>query len=137
MLPRTALAAFVLLALPAVPAVAAPPEGVSGRMVLDEVAVGLRKYRKETDEENRIRRLEKLAPTRDVRVAVVLGDVTEVVFTDFPPPIFDAAARLLTEYYIVGAPDESRWVQGHVVHCQGWWEANRADLRRRAKELPQ
>ena len=69
------LAALALLALLAPwPAAAGPPERVSGRMVFDEVAEGLRKYGKETDREKRIRWLRKLAPTGDVRVAVALGD---------------------------------------------------------------
>ena len=53
-------------------AIAGPPEGVSGKMVLDEVADGLRKYRKEKDAVKRLRLLERLATTRDPRVAIVL-----------------------------------------------------------------
>jgi hypothetical protein len=50
-----ALLVFVVLAL-VLPgqAVAGPPEGMSGKMVFDEVADGLRKYRKEEDEEKRM-----------------------------------------------------------------------------------
>jgi hypothetical protein len=46
-------------------ALAGPPEKWSGKIVFDEVADGLRKYRKETDTVKRIKWLEKLAPTRD------------------------------------------------------------------------
>ena len=42
-------------------AVAGPPEGVSGKMVLDEVADGLRQYRKEKDQGKRVKLLERLA----------------------------------------------------------------------------
>jgi hypothetical protein len=71
------LATLALLPLVVVvpwPAVAGPPEGVSGRMVFDEVADGLRKCREEKDPEKRIRWLEKLATTGDPRVCVALWD---------------------------------------------------------------
>ena len=42
-------------------------------MVLDEVADGLRQYRKEANPEKRVGWLKKLAPTRDPRVAVQMA----------------------------------------------------------------
>src|SRR4051794_8005929 len=75
-MPRTTaavlLAALALLTPGTAPA--GPPEGASGKMAFDSVAAGLRKYRKETDEAKRIRWLERLAPSKDPRVAVVLGE---------------------------------------------------------------
>ena len=55
-------------------ALAGPPGGVSGRMTFDEVADGLRKYRKETDEETRLQWLEELGRHQDVRVIVAMGE---------------------------------------------------------------
>src|SRR5262249_60227214 len=68
--------AMPLLALPAAvpPAAAGPPESVSGRMAFDEVADGLRKYRKETDPEKRLAWLQTLGATGDPRVALALVD---------------------------------------------------------------
>jgi hypothetical protein len=81
-MPRKTLAAVlpllaVLVALTAGKTVARPPEGVSGRMVLlpDLVADGLREYRRETDVGRQFEWLDKLASTRDPRVAVALGEV--------------------------------------------------------------
>ena len=77
-MPRTLpVLALLGLLVPGRPALAGPPEGVSGRIVLDEVWDGLRQYRAEKDPERRIRLLEKLAPSRDPRVAVVLGEAME------------------------------------------------------------
>jgi len=73
------IAAVLLLLFALGQAVAGPPEKSSAKMVLDEVADGLRKYRKEQDTEKRIRWLKKLAPTKDPRVAVALGDALDVV----------------------------------------------------------
>ena len=70
-MPRaTFAAAFPLLAVLAVvlalpgKAVAGPPEGVSGKMVLtpDEVADGLRRYRHALDPATRLALMQKLAP---------------------------------------------------------------------------
>jgi hypothetical protein len=71
---RTTYALLPLLALLVLPAqvVAGLPEGASRKTVLDEVEDGLRKYRKEKDEEKRYRLLEKLAPTKDARVAIAI-----------------------------------------------------------------
>jgi hypothetical protein len=67
--------AVLALTLPG-KAVAGPPEGVSGKMVLDEVADGLRKYRHETNLHRRQVWLVKLAPSRDLRVSVALTPLT-------------------------------------------------------------
>ncbi len=75
-MPRAFAAALPLLATLAMlspgKALAGPPQGVSGKMVLDEVSEGLRKYRRETDGKKRIKWLTKLAPSRDPRVKAAL-----------------------------------------------------------------
>jgi len=59
-------------------AVAGPPEAVSGRMVfVDKVAERLSRYRQEKDPEKPIGWPRKLAPSRDLRVAVALGELLE------------------------------------------------------------
>jgi hypothetical protein len=108
-------------------AIAGPPEGVSGKMVLDEVADGLRKYRKEKDAVKRLRLLEKLAPTRDPRVAIVLVEARPSASR------LGQEGILLIDYFIKG----TRFHSGNTVWVDGWWEANEVELRRRAKQLPQ
>jgi hypothetical protein len=137
------LAALALLAPGKV--VAGPPDGPSGRMVLDEVSEGLRKYRKAKDVEKRIDLLWKLAPTCDPRVAVALGEALEKYAKLAASPTDEeeveklgrSADRLLNEYYVPRTrlyhfqtgPGPTYWVED-------WWKANKADLRRRAAQLP-
>ena len=82
-MPRTTLGAVLpllvlALALPG-KAVAGPPEGVSGKMVLvcDEVAAWCRQFRRERDDETRMTLLGRLKRIDDPRVAVVLGRTWE------------------------------------------------------------
>jgi hypothetical protein len=103
---------------------AGPPEVSSGRMVLDEVADGLRRYRRETDPGRRRQLLSQLAPSRDPRVAVALGEV--LASTAFPFP----EVTLLAEFYL---PESNR---GSTDSVWDWWRANEDDLRRRARQLP-
>ena len=122
-----ALAPLALLA-PVPPATAGPPEGPSGRMVLDEVADGLRRYRLEADPARRRAWLRRLAPAGDARVALALGEA----LADADPEYL--AAWLLCEHYVPDAtPAFPSLAQ---VPAAEWWEQNEADLRRRAKELP-
>ena len=112
-------------------AVAGPPEKASGKMVLDEVADGLRKYRKETNPDKRIHRLEQLARTHDPRVAIVLGDLLGCADAGTR---FDAAYIIWRHYNPVELRGPSSIV---IIVARGWWEENEADLRRRANQLPQ
>jgi hypothetical protein len=110
---------------------AGPPDRPLGKMVLDEVADGLRRYRKETDPEKRIEWLEKLAPTRDPRVGVALGE-----YMADAPSGWVAAGDLLERYFLprpVNVTTSQEW----VLEVSLWWQKNKADLRRRAKQLPQ
>jgi hypothetical protein len=125
----TASLALQLLALIGMvsPAIAGPPEAVSGRMEFDEVADGLRKYANEKDREKRTQWLKKLAPTKDPRVAVALIDAlpsgsTTLVEEDL----------ILAEYFIKG----TRFHTGSGYFADEWLRANEADLRRRAAQLP-
>ena len=127
------LAALALLALLAPwPAAAGPPERVSGRMVFDEVADGLRKYHKETDREKRIRWLRKLAPTGDVRVAVALGDA----WGDTDGGLGTIAQNLLAEHYCPKGDEPKSHGAMTWGRVTDWWNKNEADLRRRAQEIP-
>jgi hypothetical protein len=90
------LVALALLALLAPPATAGPPEGVSGRMVPDEVADGLMRHRLETDQAKRRRWLKRLALTTDPRVAIALAEAMS------GPDYF--AASLFCKQYV---PDAS------------------------------
>jgi hypothetical protein len=111
-------------------AVAGLPEGASGKLVFDEVADGLRKYRQETDHDRRVRWLRKLAPTCDVRVAVALTDA----WGDSDGGVGTVAQSLLAEYYCKPRPAT---VADAWAPVTDWWKKNGADLRRRAKQLPQ
>jgi hypothetical protein len=108
-----ALLALVLLGR----AGAGPPEGMSGKMVFDQAADGLQKYRKETETERRIGRLLLLHKVDDVRVAVALGEALS------EPELYPYAACLLVKY-------------GARYDARGWWKENEAGLRRRAAQLP-
>jgi hypothetical protein len=133
-MPRTLLLllfAVLALLLQGRAVFAGPPEGVSGAMTLDEVAEGLRRYRKETDPEKRIRWLEKLAPTRDPRVGVALGET----FGQEPEAVWYCATQLVIRYYFTEPVANPEFDPGPKT--DRWWKQNEADLRRRARELPQ
>jgi hypothetical protein len=131
---RTTFVAIALLAVLATPALAGPQEGASGKMVLDEVADGLRRYHREKNPLLRADWLRRLAPTRDPRVAIVIAH--EAVDPDSPlgERGRQRAAFLLMGYFIPRA----QWVYDtkYSFTAQCWWEKNEADLRRRAQELP-
>jgi hypothetical protein len=135
------LAALALLALLAPwPATAGPPEGVPGRMVLDEVAEGLRKYRQVTDEARRIEWLRRRAPSGDPRVALELWEVFAWVRGRRTAATRAVARDCLAERYATrdGRPlaevAQSEADRGAGV-CS-WWSQNGPDLRHRASELP-
>ena len=98
---------------------------------MDEVGRGLDRFMKEADRQSRFELLQKLAATRDPRVGVVLGEVMiRRVFYDS-----DVAGAALARYYLPPpVPDDAiaAWNT-----AREWWEMHEADLRRRAKELPQ
>jgi hypothetical protein len=134
-MPRKTLATLLpLLAALAVlsprKALAGPPERVSEKMAFDEVADGLRKYRQETDHDRRVRWLRKLAPTCDVRVAVALAEA----WGDSDGGVGTVAQSLLAEHYCKPRPAT---VADAWAPVTDWWKKNGADLRRRAKLLPQ
>jgi hypothetical protein len=127
--PRFALLLIVSLALPSSgSAVAGPPEMISGKMVFDEVADGLRQYRKAKDTKKRIEWLQKLALTHDPRVAVALRECLTG-----KDPISGAAFGLLDRQF-VGCTEHDATCIERVCN---WWEKNGADLCRRAKQFPQ
>jgi hypothetical protein len=105
-------------------AVADAPATASGAMVVDAVAEGLRRYRSETDESRRRALLWKLAPTRDPRVALALGEVLASV--DLPYP----EISLLAELYL---PEAKR---GSTDAVWDWWREHEVELRRIAAGLP-
>jgi hypothetical protein len=125
---RLAVLALPLLALlaPVPPAAAGLPEWPSGRMVLDEVADGLRRYRAARTPEAKVAWLRKLAPTRDPGVALALGEVM-----DNDDDVGFRAFCLLDHYYV---PRLAGFTSGDWAHP--WWWKNEADLCRRANELP-
>ena len=152
-MPRT-IAAAVLLAVLALmlpgKAVAGPPERVSGKMVLapDEVADGLNRFRRERDVYKRVLLLCRLAETKDPRVLVAVGkslsDHSTFLYEQrdfswgFPGQLVTVeesmdrmAASILNMYYPPpGVPKD-------LPALREWWDKNEADLRRRAKQLPQ
>ena len=82
------------LSLPA-KSVARPPEEVSGKLVLDEVADGLMRYRLQKCDDKRIAWLKRLAPSCDPRVKAVLKEAAN----DGSPEVVLAALMLLLEHY--------------------------------------
>ena len=122
---RLAVLAMPLLALlAAVPPVAAGPPGEpSGKMAFDEVCDWLRQYRREQDQARRVQWMRKLGATRDPRVAVALMDAS--LDKANPTKVRLEAIMALKAHF----PDRN-------CSVERWWEANEADLRRRASELP-
>jgi hypothetical protein len=138
-MPRT-FAAVPLLALALslpVPALAGPPEWPSGKLVfVDEVADGLRKYRWEPDPEKRIKWLRRMAPTCDPRIALELGETWTEVRGKQSSAVRDVALDCLADYYVhFRVRPLSQANLGLNVSL--WWYVSEADLRRRAKQLPQ
>jgi hypothetical protein len=132
--PLALLPLLTLVALPArAPAEAGLPDAVSGRMVLDEVTDGLRRYRLAKYPVERARWLEKLAPSRDPRVGVALGEAMEKAAA---AEAFDDARRwatLLLTYY---KPDPIPAPRNPFGTGYVWWHKNQSDLRRQARDLP-
>jgi hypothetical protein len=120
-----ALPALLLLLSLATSLRAAPADApADGRMVLDEVADGLRRYHGTKHEAPRRELLWRLASTRDPRVAVLLGE--GLASSDYP----FHELTLLARFYLpaeMGRSTDAVW---------DWWRAHEADLRRRANELP-
>jgi hypothetical protein len=125
---------LLVLLVPGQVVVAGPPERVSGRMVLDEVADGLRRYRMEKDEEKRAAWLFRLGDCRDARVVVVMGEG----LSDPSEQIQHAATLGILRYadgpdyedHLMGGPNPS------TVWAKKWWRLNEAELRRQAKKPP-
>jgi hypothetical protein len=142
-MPRT-FAGVMLLALGLLSgtAVAGPPEGVSGKMVFgSEVADALCKFRAERNVHARVKWLRNVAAYRDPRVGVALGEVLDIyqairdrtsmsIFCDEE----GNAAELLQHYYM---PPRDRTASAiHIDRAKEWWDDHKADLRRRAAQLP-
>jgi hypothetical protein len=129
-MPRTFAAAVMLATLALLlhgTMRAGPPEGASGKMALDKVADGLRKYRNAATAEQRAVLLYNLAETRDVRVAVALGEALS------DAELGDGAAIMLACCY---RPQPRLLFADAIGESRRWWKANEADLRRRAAQLP-
>jgi hypothetical protein len=119
-----------------------PPERPSARMILDAVPEGLRQYRAAPHEGKRIEWLRRLAPSRDPRVAVELRQVFAFASDKPSVAIRKAAKKCLAARYVIqdgrqlaetGLSSESEW---RPCVC-AWWSKNGADVRCRAKQLPQ
>jgi hypothetical protein len=124
---------FVVLALLSPKeAVAGAPEKVPGAMKFDTVADGLLRYHKETDQAKRIRWLEKLAPTRDPRVAVALGEMMngDQSFGRV------SAAFLMFDHYVPHDGENKPNALVVVRQAYEWWSKNEHDLSRRASQTP-
>ena len=158
----------VILLAPSLPvkSVARPPEGVSGKIVLDEVADGLRRYQAEKDEGKVcLDILKRLAPTRDPRVGMALAyrfDTGKRLQIHRRGDNLDQVSQLLEEYFLPphsyaatppptmmgrargtsGRPDVvisnvGSLLDEHQYAVRDWLEKNGGDLNRRAKHLPQ
>ncbi len=129
-MPKTLLVVSILALTLSGKAVAGRPEGVSGKMVFDEVAEGLREYRKEKNWAKRCRLLERLAETGDPRVGLLLGE--EHLHENDP---WSVATRLLGEHFVGCSPFITTGERMSKINF--WWNTHEADLRRSAKQLPQ
>jgi hypothetical protein len=128
MLPTAILAT---LALSPAQALASPPDRPLGRMALDEVADGLRRYHAARTPQARVAWLRKLAPIKDARVGLMLGEAISSEDDDLRRW---AIGQVYSHY-------ESELPDGAAPYpitsmVRGWWRQNEADLRRRAALLP-
>jgi hypothetical protein len=135
---EVALSLFAALTLlPPGEAVAGPPVGPLGKMVLatDEAGDWLRTFRTEKDEDKRLDMLRgELVQGPDPRVAVGLGEA-----------LYDSsgAVRTRAAYVIIynhdGLGKYLRRPPPPEVAIRAasiWWQDNKADLRRRAARIP-
>ena len=134
------LAVLALAPLPPCQSRAGPPDRASGQMVfVDEVADGLRQYRKEKDPEKRLARLQELGATGDPRVAMALVEAANNHNGDDLD--CEAADELWWHYAGPDAASHRGIVnRGPASPPPGksyraWWKANEADVRRRAGQL--
>jgi hypothetical protein len=111
-------------------AVAGPPEQHSARTVMDVVEDGLRSYRAARTPRARVAWLRKLAPIRDARVAVALG---EAISSD-DLEVRRSAIGLVFTHYQEELPE---WTgPSPITGMVGqWWKQSEAELRR-AAQLP-
>jgi hypothetical protein len=121
---KSSLYCLLIILLVQQSAVADLPIPASQEMIVDAVAEGLRRYRSETDESRRRAILWTLAPTRDPRVALALGEFLESA--DLPYPEISLLAKL----YL---PEAKR---GSTDAVWDWWRENQLELRRIAAGLP-
>jgi hypothetical protein len=124
----TLLATLALL--PPGKTLAGPPEGASGKMVLDEVADGLRKYRRALTPTAKVMWLKRLAPSRDPRFVIALynAHIDDAEHGD----VQSAAFWILADQFLKG----TRFQKGDIFYSGDWWKENETDLRRRAAQLP-
>jgi len=86
-------------------------------------------YQKGKDQKKRIALLTKLAPSRDPRIAITLWEHADNRADDTRIE----AIILLADHFVKG----TRFATDKGLLIGEWWEANEAELRRRAKQLPQ
>jgi hypothetical protein len=133
--PLTVVLLFPVFALlSAKDAVAGPPEGVPGQMVLarDAVSEALAKYRRESDPHRRLALLTDLAATPDPRVAVTLG---QALYDHRSEVRVQAAFGIL--FNQTGEKPKKMLTPNQTLNwARDWWAANEDDLRRRAQRLP-
>jgi hypothetical protein len=112
---------------------AGPPEGVSGRMVLDELTEKLARLRVEKDPNRKLALVKELGPVRDPRVTVALMEI--VLTAQRADPLLIDVSVLLYQYHI---PDNDKISLTAIdwTLCRQWWEKHEADVRRRAAQLP-
>jgi hypothetical protein len=125
--PRLAAMALLALLAPA-PAIAGPPEGVSGRMVFDKVADRLQAYRKVKDDQKRAEWIRSLARIKEPWVYVVLGEALD----DTAYVVRSAAAYGLWDREVGFHP----WPETQILwDAEKLWKENAHSWRYRAKEV--
>jgi hypothetical protein len=141
--PLTALLSIlaVLVVLLSGKAAASPPERPLDRMVLDQVADGLRRYarRDGRGDERRVEWLKKVAPAKDPRVVIALA---ELVFDGQTLAVRDEAALVLWKHHIrrAGAtglmPSGAAALEALRSRIRDWWSVQGEGYRLAAKQLP-
>ena len=101
----------------------------------DPLALELRRFRKTTDEQERIDAIQRFGHVRDPRVAVALMEVTkeELAKDRSGGPLLVLASGTLVHYHI----PKDEWATTKYWNIALWWEKNEAEVRRQAAALPQ
>jgi hypothetical protein len=100
----------------------------------DPLALELRRFRKMTDEDERVDAIRRFGPVRDPRVTVALMEVVqEEVAHNRHGGLLMLASSTVVYHHM---PKEEILPEKYWTCARRWWENNEVEVRRRAAALP-